>query len=59
MTTVLVVQIPDATAEQMRRLAVQHDLGAMSLHEIAGYLLQLLTLDELKQERARKREIAS
>lgn len=55
MTTILVVQIPTATAEEMRRLADRHGLESMDLHELAGFLLQLAVLDQLRIERKRER----
>ena len=57
-TAFLLIQLPVASLEDMRRLADRHGLGDMSLHELAGYLLQLAMIDQLKLDRARVRACA-
>ena len=55
-TTFLLIQLPVVSLEEMRRLADRHGLGDMSLNDIAGYLLQLAMIDQLKLDRTRTRE---
>ncbi len=54
MTTILVVQLPTATAEEMRRLADRHGLEGVSLHALGGYMLQAV-VEMLEAERKRER----
>ena len=56
--TFLLIQLPVASLEEMRRLADRHGLGDMSLDKLAGYLLQLAMIDQLKLDRTRARACA-
>lgn len=55
MTTILVVQLPTATAEEMRRLAdIRPEMRGLSLHDLGGFLLQAV-VEMAKEERKRER----